>query len=285
MVKKQMSRNTSKKKPAARKSSTSRPKSNNGTLERRLQDSIRFVEAANTLTSPLMRSIENLLRVAADAVGASEASVIVRDGNKGSLKFLSAIGPVAEQLLRVKIPPGRGIAGFVFTSGQPMMVANAAEEESFYAEVDRTTGYTTQTLLATPLRVRNEIIGVLELVNRPGEPPYAPFAPEEMDQSAHFADAIAALVDAYESAKLVEIIFDRSVHDTKTDTHTADELRRWTRNLRAAPEHRDMLAIAASISEIAGAGEAERELCREIIDALGKWARKRAVTQFDYSAY
>jgi signal transduction protein with GAF and PtsI domain len=254
-------------------------------LERRLQDSIRFVEAANILTSPLKRSIENLLRVAADAVGASEASVIVRDGNKGSLKFLSAIGPVAEQLLRVKIPPGRGIAGFVFTSGQPMVVANAAEEESFYAEVDRATGYTTQTLLATPLKVRNEIIGVLELVNRPGEPPYAPFTPEEMDQSAHFADAIAALVDAYESAKLVEMMFDRSLRETDPDNVTGDELRRWTRNLRSAPEHRDMLAIAAAVSEIAGAGEAERELCREIVDALGKWTKKRAVSQFDYSAY
>src|SRR3954452_6458771 len=127
-----------------------------------IRSAVMLLDAAHTLSSPLLRSIENLLQVSADAVNASEGSVIVRDGNKGALRFLSAIGPVADKLLKVKIPPGKGIAGFVYSSGQRMTVTNAAEEESFYAEVDKTTGYTTQSLLATPVKMRNEVIGVLE---------------------------------------------------------------------------------------------------------------------------
>jgi signal transduction protein with GAF and PtsI domain len=256
-----------------------------GPFEERLRNAMRLVDAANALTSPLTRSIDNLLRVVAEAVNASEASVIVRDGNKGGLRFMSAIGEVAEKLLKVKIPPGKGIAGFVFSSGQPVAVSNAAEEESFYAEVDRATGYTTQILLATPLWIRGEVIGVLELINRPGEPPFVPFTPDEMDRAAHFADAIATLVDAYETANLVENMFDRSMKISEENSSPVEELRRWARSVRSAPEHKDMLSMAIALSHIADAGEAERQLCREVVDALGRWAKKRAFSPMEYSSY
>src|SRR3954467_5650578 len=122
-------------------------------FEAQLRDAIRVVDVANLMTSPLKNSIENLLHVAGDAMGSDEASVLVRDGNEGGLRFKVAIGEVADKLTGVRIPPGKGIAGFVFSSGQPMAVADVAQEETFYAEVDRATGYSTQTILATPLRV------------------------------------------------------------------------------------------------------------------------------------
>jgi signal transduction protein with GAF and PtsI domain len=246
-----------------------------------ITESIRAVEAANLLTSPLSRSIDDLLRVAAQAVGASEASVLIRDGNRGGLRFMAAIGAVADKLLKVKIPPGKGIAGFVFSSGQPMAVANAAEEQSFYAEVDRATGFTTQTLLATPLRLRGDVIGVLEFLNRPGEPPYSPFTPEEMDRAALFADALASLVDAHQSANLIEQMFERSIRLDKGDSST--RLRHWIKQLRAAPEHKDLLSMALALAEISDAGDAERQLCRDVVDALGRWVNSRSGSGAEYS--
>ncbi|HYG80702.1 MAG TPA: GAF domain-containing protein, partial [Pyrinomonadaceae bacterium] len=129
-----------------------------GAFEAQLRDAVRAVDVADLLTSPLKRSIENLLHVAGDAMGSDEASVLVRDGNRGGLKFLAAIGEVADKLMKVRLPPGKGIAGFVFASGQPVAVADVARDETFYAEVDRATGYSTQTILATPLRVEGETV-------------------------------------------------------------------------------------------------------------------------------
>ena len=275
-----------KKKAGKKSAKTSKKREGRESFEARLRNSLQLVDAADALTSPLARSIDDLMRVACEAVNASEASVIVRDGNKGALKFMSAIGQVADKLLKVKIPAGKGVAGFVYSSGQPMAVTNAAEEESFYAEVDRATGYTTQTLLATPLRLRGEVIGVLELINRPGPPPYEPFTPGEMDLAAHFADAVATLVDAYENAHLIENIFDRSMKTgEKGEFAGSDELRRWAKNVRSAPEHRDMLLIAIALTEIADAGEAERELCRKIVEALGKWTKKKTASPFENFRY
>src|SRR5215210_3785058 len=213
-----------------------------------LRDTINAVEIADALTSPLKRSIENLLKLAAQSVGSDEASVLVRDGNEGGLRFLVAIGEVADKLLTVRIPPGKGIAGFVFSSGQPMAVADVAQEETFYAEVDRAVGFSTQTILATPLRVEGEMVGVLEFVNREGDPPYKPFTPDEMDQAAHFADAIATLVDAHESAGLIETLFEHSTKGASAkeggeaqSSSSGEALRQWLREMQAAPEHRDLL--------------------------------------------
>jgi GAF domain-containing protein len=259
-------------------------------FEGQLRDAINAVDVANSLTAPLTRSIENLLRVAAQSIGSDEASVLVRDGNEGGLKFLVAIGRVADKLMKVRIPPGRGIAGFVFSSGQPVAVADAAQEETFYAEVDRATGYSTQTLLATPLRAAGEMVGVLEFVNRLGEPPYQPFSPSEMDQAAHFADAIGTLVDAHETSGLIETLLEHSMKSIARsnlvgETKGGVDLRRWLKSMRSAPEHRDLMQMAVALRDIASRGDAERELCREVLEALARFTEKRSSSSTSYLGF
>lgn len=258
-------------------------------FETQLRDAIRAVDVATLMTSPLKRSIENLLHVAGDAMGSDEASVLVRDGNRGGLKFLVAIGEVADKLTKVRLPPGKGIAGFVFASGQPMAVADVAREETFYAEIDRATGYSTHTILATPLRVGDETVGVLEFVNRLGNPPYQPFTPDEMDKAAHFADAIATLVDAHETAGLVETLFERSIKaDGKSRAKSGkgkNELMDWLGRVRSAPEHRDLISLAVRLRDIAARGDAERALCREVLEALDRFTGKKSASGIGYFGF
>jgi GAF domain-containing protein len=273
-----------------RKSTRKSPRQSlDASFERQLRDALNAVDVANALTAPLTRSIENLLRVAAQAIGSDEASVLVRDGNEGGLKFLVAIGRVADKLMQVRIPPGRGIAGFVFSSGQPVAVADAAQEETFYAEVDRATGYSTQILLATPLRAAGEMVGVLEFVNRLGEPPYQPFSPEEMDQAAHFADAIGTLVDAHETSGLIEGLLEHSMKSIALTNRAGEtegvDLRRWLKSMRSAPEHRDLMQMAVALRDIAERGEAERELCRELLEALARFTEKRSSSSTSYLSF
>lgn len=261
-----------------------------GSFEAQLRDAIRAVDVANLMTAPLKRSIENLLHVAGDAMGSDEASVLVRDGNRGGLRFLAAIGEVADKLAKVRIPPGKGIAGFVFASGQPVAVADVALDETFYAEVDLATGYSTQTILATPLRVGDETVGVLEFVNRLGDPPYQPFTPDEMDKAAHFADAIATLVDAHETAGLIETLFARSVKsDEKKENQRGkkkgNDLLKWLDAVRSAPEHRDLISLAVRLRDIAARGEAERALCREVLEAIDRFTEKRSATGVSYFGF
>ena len=287
-------------KAASRKTSKGRRQSKSvrekESFEARLRSAVQLVDTAGALTAPLERSIENLLRVAGRAVGSDEASVIVRDGAEGGLRFLVAIGEVADKLKGMRIPPGKGVAGFVFASGQPMAVADVAQEETFYSEVDRATGYKTETLLTTPLRAVDETVGVLQFVNREGSPPYAPHTPEDMDKAAYFADAIGTLVEAHETSGLIETLFAREMERvnnkangarkgkrTKRSAADDEDLYAWLAETRAAPEHQELMRLAVAVRDIAARGDAERQMCREVLDALARFIERRAAGASFYS--
>ena len=239
----------------------------------KLRRLIETIDISNMLTSPIIDSIRNLLEVSASAVGSGEASVLVRDGSDGDLRFLIAIGEVAEQLSEVRVPAGKGIAGFVLSSGQPMAVADAVGEEAFYAEIDKATGYTTQTILATPLRYDGDVIGVLEYVNRRGGPPFEPFTPDEMDRAAIYADSIASLVNAYNAAKLFRQFSDKVINTDGSDD--MGEIRQWLTGIRESGDHHERMELAVMLREIAERGEAERRLCRELLDSILRYSDEK----------
>lgn len=249
------------------------PDPENDNLSAKLRRLVETIDIANLLTSPIIDSIRSLLTVSAASMGSGEASVLVRDGDQGDLRFLIAIGDVADQLLDVTIPAGKGIAGFVLSSGQPMAVADAVGEETFYAEVDKRTGYTTQTILATPLRYEGDVIGVLEFINRSGGPPYEPFTPEEMDRAAIYADSIASLVNAYNAARLVRELSDKVI--ASGDAVDIVEIRRWLGGLRESGAYRERMELAVMLRELAERGDAERNLCRELLDAMLKYSKDK----------
>jgi hypothetical protein len=243
-----------------------------------MADLINQIDVSQSLAVPLKRAIDELLHLAASAVGSAVASVLVRDGNEGGLKFLTATSGVSDELLALRLPPGAGIAGLVFSTTQPMAVADVSNEGSFWSEADERTGFKTITLLATPLRADGEMVGVLEFVNRPGDPPYPPFTPPEMDSASRFADAIARLVDAYEIAQLVESLFNYSIKAATTTSPGIREsdLREWLEQSPAAPEHRDLLLLWISLREIVTRGDAEREFCRDLLERIARFTNRQS---------
>jgi GAF domain-containing protein len=247
----------------------------------KIREAIDAVNLSDSLAAPIRQAIDDILEIAAVKVGSMDASVLIRDGRDGGLRFLVAVSEIEEALLKIRIPPGKGIAGLVFSSGQPMAVNDVSSEGSFWSGADEAVGFKTVTLLATPLRSGNETIGVLEFVNRPGEPPYPPFTPEEMDDAARFADAIARLVDLYELAQLVESLFTRSLK-TGGDGIGGSDLSEWLKGVDAAPEHRDLLLVAVALRDIVSRGDAEREMCRDILEALTRFTEKRSSSGSGY---
>lgn len=237
------------------------------------------IDVSNSLAVPIKHAIDDQLRFSAASVGSAVASVLVRADDEGTLRFLTATSDVSDELLALRLPPGAGIAGLVFSTTQPMAVADVSQEGSFWSEADRRTGFKTVTLLATPLRANGEMVGVLEFVNRPGDPPYPPFTPAEMDSASRFADAIALLVDAYQMAQLVESLFNYSIKAAATATSQASresDLREWIARSPASAEHRDLLLLWVSLREIVTRGGAERELCRNLLDVIAKFTKAQS---------
>ncbi len=246
----------------------------NATLRRLIQT----IDIANVLTEPVTASIRRLLETSAAALGTDEASVLVREGEGGDLRFLTAIGSVADQLVGMSVPSGKGIAGFVLMSGQPMAVSDAEGDATFYAEVDQATGFTTQSILAVPLRFHDEIVGVLEYVNRTGSPPYAPFTPDEIDRATVYADAVAALVNSYEAAKLVRDLSTKTL--ASSDEGDLASMRQWLSSLRRSNEHIERMELAILLRELADRGDAERHLCKQLLETMLRYSDEKGEVSY-----
>ncbi len=66
----------------------------------------------------------------------------------------------------LRLRPGQGVAGWVAQNNESVAIANISDDARFSPVTDEQTGLYTTSLLAVPLRVRDAVIGVLEMVNK-----------------------------------------------------------------------------------------------------------------------
>ncbi|CAI5438043.1 unnamed protein product [Caenorhabditis angaria] len=66
----------------------------------------------------------------------------------------------------IRFDMSKGIAGYVASTGDGLNIENAYDDPRFNAEVDSKTGYTTKTILCMPIKIRNVVIGVVQMVNK-----------------------------------------------------------------------------------------------------------------------
>jgi len=100
----------------------------------------------------------------ADALSAERATVWLVDADGGEL-----VGRVALSEARsLRLPRGRGIAGWVAEEGRTARVADASRDPRFESTTDTKTGFSTRAVLAAPLREepRAPVRGVIQLLNR-----------------------------------------------------------------------------------------------------------------------
>lgn len=141
----------------------------------RMSRRLRALEDVVAVTREVMGSheLDHVLRVALEKLmswmDAEGGSILLAEPDR-SMRFAIATGPGAEDLQDVRIPQGEGIAGWVVTHRRPLAVADVARDPRFCAEPDARTGFQTRSVLACPLTVRDQIIGVAELVNKRGGP-------------------------------------------------------------------------------------------------------------------
>ncbi len=99
-----------------------------------------------------------------EAMNADRCTLFLVDRQSGELWSKVAQGA---DMKEIRVPRGMGIAGHVATSGETVNIPDAYKDRRFNPEVDRRTGYKTQTILCMPLRnERNEIVGVMQVLNK-----------------------------------------------------------------------------------------------------------------------
>ncbi len=103
-----------------------------------------------------------------DAVSAERATIWLIDAENGDLFTKVAMLPEAPGLRQKK---ARGIAAWVAENGETVRVDDVAKDVRFDPSVDKITGFRTRTIVAAPIRERNDgpVRGVLQVLNKAGE--------------------------------------------------------------------------------------------------------------------
>ena len=75
------------------------------------------------------------------------STLMLLDDETGELVFSVPTGPKAERLTDIRIPSGKGIAGWVAKHEQHVLIPNAREDPRFYQEIDKISGFETKSIL------------------------------------------------------------------------------------------------------------------------------------------
>jgi len=140
-------------------------------LERRNLELASMIEIGKALTSCLdihaileiiMKQVERLLKPKA-------WSLLLVDTDSGDLIFEIAVSSVSEQLKGVRLERGKGIAGWVALHGLPLLIPDVTKDDRFEENFDQKLMFTTHSIVCVPMKIKEQVIGVIELINSYGD--------------------------------------------------------------------------------------------------------------------
>jgi GAF domain-containing protein len=151
------------------------------------------ITASLNSTLKLETLLDLVMTSAAELLDAEASSLLLVDEDTGELVFKVLARDDEEHLSGRRLPPGRGIAGWVVDNGEPVVISNPDTDPRFYAGIDEATGVRTRSLLAVPLEVRSTVIGVVEVTNKRGDG--AGFTEQDVALAVALAHQAAIAID------------------------------------------------------------------------------------------
>lgn len=107
-----------------------------------------------------------ILSTSANLLGAELGFIMLAEEDTNDLVVRASWGLMHEQEggRGMRIPKGTGIAGWVVECGEPLLLANMEEDQRFerYSQL----GYERKTLICLPLKVKDKIIGAINVTNK-----------------------------------------------------------------------------------------------------------------------
>lgn len=184
-----------------------------------LKQKIKELKALNEIVQAISSSLkpkeilQKIMEKTADLIKAEGWSVLFHDHNKNELVFEAAAGDAGKKLLGIRLKVGQGVAGWVARYGQSLIVPDVSKDPRFYSGVDRKTKFTTKSILCVPMKSRNKIIGVVEVVNKVGGEPFT------SDDLEIFENFVAHITIALENAAMYKKMEEASLIDDLTQLY------------------------------------------------------------------
>jgi len=169
----------------------------NRRLQRQVHNWVALNDIARTITSTLeesevfrrvMTNVNRILQVEA-------GSLLLLDQETGELAFAVTLQGEAARFSPFRLKPGQGVAGWVAQHGKPLLVPDVRQDPRFYAQVDQATGFQCRSILCVPLKAKEQVIGVLEVINKRSGPESPSFTQGDLELLMTLTSWVAVAVE------------------------------------------------------------------------------------------
>lgn len=161
-------------------------------LNRRMDDLNALYEAGKSIgsTANLNELLRQIVVLASTVTEAQVGSIMLLDDAGEYLTIEAAIGLDEEIVAQTKLPIGASIAGRVAQEGEPLIITDV-EADSRFKRINKER-YGAASLLCCPLRIKNKVIGVINMANKAGG---EKFTENDLRLLTTFASQAAVAVD------------------------------------------------------------------------------------------
>jgi Nif-specific regulatory protein len=149
----------------------------------------------NTLINSNYRDVHSLLtRILESATrlcGGEASTMLLVDRERQELFFEVATGSKGQEVKQFTVKLGEGIVGWVAQHNKSIIVNDVSSDKRHLRDVAKQVNYPSSTMIAVPMRIKDECIGVIELINKQGE---TGFTQEDLEWLEIFANQAALAI-------------------------------------------------------------------------------------------
>ncbi|MDP8217256.1 MAG: SpoIIE family protein phosphatase [Candidatus Theseobacter exili] len=116
-------------------------------------------------TLELQELLKIVMEIAKKVMNAEASSLLLVDEQNGRLYYEVALGDKAEEVKKLHLDIGQGIAGWVANEDKSLIVDDVSKDSRFCPDHDKTSGFKTRAVACVPLKTKRRIVGVLEAIN------------------------------------------------------------------------------------------------------------------------
>ena len=216
--------------------------------------------------------LKSIVEAAARIFNAAAASILLVNDQEQVLEFKVAYGAANRDLVGMKFPLDKGIAGYVVMTGQPLAISNVRQDARFNQDFAKSTGYVPSSILAMPLSAGERIIGVMEVLDKVNA---ASFGMQDMELLGMFARQAAIAIDQSQRMDQIEAALVLGLKRLVSADASQDstELLSTLDAIGSNQAGSDLLALSDLFNQISALGEAEQKACLQILKVFASYQR------------
>ena len=214
--------------------------------------------------SPYRALLDGIVNAAARLFDAAAASIALLDHDTDELVLEAASG--SEGVVGLRFPAHQGIAGWVMTTGEPLAVSDVRRDPRFARDFAESTGYVPASILAVPLIVREEVEGVLEVLDKASA---ASFGLDDMELLSLFARPAAVAVEQARTVTNIGTVLVKQVERLAAEGGDESLVRAAQTTLAYGSTASDQaLELARLVHSISRRGERAGQLAVEVLRSV-----------------